>query len=177
MRVTNALQALKIFALGLTLGVFGTSIASAQDVTVIGTHGAWTAYSYQEDSGLVCYMASEPTKAEGNYTRRGDVFALVTHRPSEDSIDVVSIVAGYPYQENSDANVRVGSSSYDMFTHGERAWNRDEATDKTMVQSMIRGSTMIVKGTSGRGTLTTDTYSLSGFTAAHRDITEACNAG
>jgi len=121
MRVTNALKALKFVALGLTLGVFGASSVSAQDVTVIGTHGAWTAYSYQEDSGLVCYMASEPTKAEGNYTRRGDVFALVTHRPSEDSIDVVSIVAGYPYKENSDANVRVGSSSYDMFTHGERA--------------------------------------------------------
>lgn len=177
MRVSNALQALKIFTIGLLLGLPGLSGASAQDVTVIGTHGAWTAYSYQEDSGLVCYMASEPTKAEGNYTRRGDVFALVTHRPSEDSIDVVSIVAGYPYKENSDATVRVGSSSFDMFTHGERAWNRDEATDKTMVQTMIRGSSMTVKGTSGRDTLTTDTYSLSGFTAAHKDITTACGAG
>lgn len=177
MRVSNALQALKISALGLLFSLSSWAVASAQDVTVIGTHGAWTAYSYQEDSGLVCYMASEPTKAEGNYTRRGDIFALVTHRPSEDSLDVVSIVAGYPYEENSDANVRIGSSSFDMFTHGERAWNRDEATDKTMVQSMIRGSTMTVKGTSGRGTLTTDTYSLSGFTAAHRDITEACGAG
>lgn len=177
MRATNALQALKVFCFGLAFGLLGASAASAQDVTVIGTHGAWTAYSYQEDSGLVCYMASEPTKAEGNYTRRGDVFALVTHRPSEDSLDVVSIVAGYPYEENSDATVRIGSSTYEMFTHGERAWNRDAATDKTMVQSMIRGSTLTVKGTSGRGTLTTDTYSLSGFTAAHKDITKACVAG
>ena len=59
MRVTNALQALIIFVLALT----GATAASAQDVTVIGTHGVWTAYSYQEDSGIVCYMASEPTKA------------------------------------------------------------------------------------------------------------------
>lgn len=177
MRVPNALKALIIFAIGVAAGFVGASAASAQDVTVIGTHGAWTAYSYQEDSGLVCYMASEPTKAEGNYTRRGDVFALVTHRPSEESLDVVSIVAGYPYKENSDANVRIGSTSFDMFTHGERAWNRDEATDKTMVQAMIKGSSLTVKGTSGRGTLTTDTYSLSGFTAAHKDITKACSAG
>jgi hypothetical protein len=173
MRAVNALQALGV----LVAGLVGASAAWAQDVTVIGTHGAWTAYSYQEDSGIVCYMASEPTKAEGNYTRRGDVFALVTHRPSEDSLDVVSIVAGYPYKENSDVTVQVGSNSYEMFTFGERAWNRDEATDKTMVQTMVRGSTMVVKGTSSRGTLTTDTYSLSGFTAAHRDITAACNAG
>jgi len=177
MRADNALQALKIFATGLITACLWSAGAFAQDVTVIGTHGAWTAYSYQEDSGVVCYMASEPTKAEGNYTRRGDIFALVTHRPSEDSIDVVSIVAGYPYRENSDVNVQIGSNTYDMFTYGERAWNRDEGSDKTMVQSMIRGSSMVVKGTSSRGTLTTDTYSLSGFTAAHRDITQACNAG
>lgn len=171
MRVRNALQALGFLTAALT----GVGSALAQDVTVIGTHGVWTAYSYQEDSGIVCYMASEPTKAEGNYTRRGDIFALVTHRPAENSIDVVSIVAGYPYQENSDVNVRVGSNSFELFTHGERAWTRDESGDKDLVQSMIRGNTMVVKGTSGRGTLTTDTYSLNGFTAAHRDISQACN--
>ena len=170
MRVRNALQALMIS----TAGVLGSLSALAQDVTVIGTHGAWTDYSYQEDSGIVCYMASEPTKAEGNYTRRGDIFALVTHRPSENSIDVVSIVAGYPYQENSDVSVRIGSNSFELFTHGERAWTRDESSDKNMVQSMVRGNSMVVKGTSGRGTLTTDTYSLRGFTAAHKDISEAC---
>ena len=173
MRGTNALTALTFLMIALT----GATPASAQDVTVIGTHGAWTAYSYQEDSGIVCYMASEPTKAEGNYTRRGDVFALVTHRPSEDSLDVVSIVAGYAYKENSDVTVSIGSSSFEMFTVGERAWNRDEAADKTMVQAMIRGSSLTVRGSSTRDTLTTDTYSLSGFTAAHKDITTACSAG
>ena len=173
MRVCNALRAL-IF---LSVGLFGAASVLAQDVTVIGTHGEWTAYSYQEDSGIVCYIASEPTKAEGNYTRRGDVFALVTHRPSENSIDVVSVVSGYPYQENSDVNIRIGTKSFELFTHGERAWTRDESSDKDMVQTMIRGASMIVKGTSDRGTLTTDTYSLSGFTAAHKDISDACTVG
>jgi hypothetical protein len=31
-----------------------------------------------------------------------------------------------------------------------------------------------VQGTSSRGTLTTDTYSLSGFSAAYDAISEAC---
>ena len=173
MRAYNALLALTF----LMAGLFGAaSSAPAQDVTVIGTHGVWTAYSYQEDAGVVCYMASEPTKAEGNYTRRGDAFALVTHRPGENSLDVVSVVAGYSYQDNSDVNIRIGSNSYELFTLGERAWTRDESSDQEMVKSMIRGSSMVVKGTSGRGTLTTDTYSLSGFTAAHQDISEACKA-
>jgi len=162
--------------LGLSCIFFSwTSTFAAQDVTVIGTHGVWTAYMYQEDSAAVCYMASGPTKAEGNYTRRGDIFMLVTHRPAENAFDVVSVVAGYPYKNNSDVSISVGSRIYELFTHGERAWARDVATDKAMVQSMIRGNTMIIKGTSSRGTLTTDTYSLRGFTAAHKTISMSCN--
>ena len=33
---------------------------------------------------------------------------------------------------------------------------------------------MIVRGTSARGTLTADTYSLGGFTAGHEAINKAC---
>ena len=33
---------------------------------------------------------------------------------------------------------------------------------------------MVVKGTSSRGTVTTDTYSLRGFTAAYDAISGAC---
>ena len=39
---------------------------------------------------------------------------------------------------------------------------------------MRKGRTMVVTGTSTRGTLTTDTYSLSGFTKASRAIAKAC---
>ncbi|MGB1026239.1 MAG: invasion associated locus B family protein, partial [Rhodospirillaceae bacterium] len=39
---------------------------------------------------------------------------------------------------------------------------------------MKRGRDMIVKGTSSRGTVTTDTYSLSGVTAAMNAIDKAC---
>ena len=35
---------------------------------------------------------------------------------------------------------------------------------------------MIVQGTSSRGTKTTDTYSLIGFTKAYRAIADACGA-
>jgi len=39
---------------------------------------------------------------------------------------------------------------------------------------MRAGLTMVVKGTSSRGTLTTDTYSLRGFTAAYDAMQKAC---
>ncbi len=50
----------------------------------------------------------------------------------------------------------------------------DAKDDSRMVKSMRAGRTMIMEGTSGRGTKTRDTYSLSGFSAAHNAINKAC---
>jgi len=148
--------------------------AAAQDVKVLSTSGRWTAYTYQEDGKPVCYIASKPVRSEGNYKTRGEVLALVTHRPSENANDVVSIVAGYAYQSDSDAVVQIGPRRFNAFTFGERAWARDAQTDKTMVDAMVKGNSMSVRGTSSRGTLTVDTFSLQGFTAAYKAISDSC---
>jgi hypothetical protein len=41
---------------------------------------------------------------------------------------------------------------------------------------MRAGSRLVAKGTSNRDTLTTDTYSLTGFSAAYNAINKACDA-
>ena len=46
-----------------------------------------------------------------------------------------------------------------------------------MVQAMRRGNELVFKGTSERGTLTTDSYSLKGVTAAMKAIDRACSNG
>ncbi|MGZ8996253.1 MAG: invasion associated locus B family protein [Rhodospirillales bacterium] len=43
-----------------------------------------------------------------------------------------------------------------------------------MLDAMRAGRQMVVKGTSTRGTLTTDTYSLNGFSTALQSIDKAC---
>ncbi|EKV32234.1 hypothetical protein C882_3298 [Caenispirillum salinarum AK4] len=150
--------------------------AQAQDAEpeILGSYTDWTAYTYTEDGNKVCYMASQPKKAEGDYDKRGDIFVLVTHRPADGTSDVVSVVAGYDYKDESDVTANIDGREYSLFTHGGRAWARDTATDKDMVQRMRAGRTLTVEGTSERGTETTDTYSLSGFTAAHEAISKAC---
>lgn len=150
------------------------SPAAAQDVKVITTSGKWTAYAYQENGKPVCYAASKPIKSEGAYKARGEVLALVTHRPAESANDVVSIVAGYQFQQDSDATVQVGARKFAFFTYGERAWARDAQTDKAVVQALVKGNSMTVRGNSSRGTPTLDTYSLQGFGAAYKAIGDAC---
>jgi hypothetical protein len=40
---------------------------------------------------------------------------------------------------------------------------------------MVKGSTLVVRGTSSSGVATTDTFSLKGFGAAYQAIGKACN--
>lgn len=160
----------------LVLSVAGLAgAASAQDVTVIGTHGKWTAYTYTENKQPVCYIAAKPEKSEGNYKARDEVLMLVTHRPGEKAFDVISMVAGYQYKPDTDAVLTVGAQKFELFTVGsDRAWARDAKIDRTIAQAMIKGNSAVVRGTSSRNTNTTDTFSLSGFTAAYKAISDTC---
>ncbi len=149
--------------------------ANAQDIERLGKFQHWRAFTYTENGNRVCYMASEPQKEEGDYDRRGEVYAMVTHQPARGTKDVVSFVIGYPFKKQSRVTVDIDGKKFTLFTHEDTAWAADKKTDKALVRAMIRGRQMVVKGVSNKGTETTDTYSLMGFTDAHNAIDDACN--
>ena len=151
-----------------------TSVAFGQSTERLGDFGDWSAFRFSEDGNKSCYIASQPAKAEGNYTRRGDIYALVTHRPAENRRDEVNVIIGYTFQVNSFVDVTIGGQTFKLFTKDDGAWTTNSDEDRRLVQAMIQGNRMVVKGTSSRGTLTTDTYSLKGFTAAYRKINDVC---
>src|SRR5438128_917908 len=95
------------------LGLFVPfSAAEAEEVKPIGSFEKWNAFSYPEQGKPVCYAASQPTDSKGNYAKRGEVFALVTHRPSAKATDVVSLVAGYDYKPGSEVEVIIGKDKF-----------------------------------------------------------------
>lgn len=163
----------KIFAISAL--VMSVSVpAMADEPKVLSAHGDWTAYVFNENGNKVCYMASQPIKAEGAYTKRGDIFALVTHRPGEDSRDVFSYITGYSYKPSSNVSLSFGSKKFTLFTQNDMAWAVDDKTDRDIAKAIRGGSKMIVKGSSSRGTKTTDTFSLRGSSAAHDAISREC---
>lgn len=142
---------------------------------MIGEYGDWIAYYHKDANGIVCYMASTPKKDEGKYTKRGDIYAVVTNRPSEKSFDVVNFVAGYTFKPDSQVVVKIGTKTIDkMFTSGDKAWAVSDRIDKDLVDAMTKGERMIVHGTSAKGSPTKDTYSLSGFGSAYKAINAKC---
>ena len=166
-----------VFSLGGVCAVFLPLFAlpaGAAEAAVIDNFKDWTAFAETEGGKKVCYMASAPEKAEGKYKKRDDPYVMVNHRPADKSIGVVSVHAGYTYKKDSEVEINIDGQRFTLFTDAGQAWARDTKTDRALVRAMKGGLAMIVAGISGRGTLTTDTYSLNGFTAAYHAITKAC---
>ena len=155
------------------LALVASGDAFAAEPEFIGDFGSWSAFTYETDGGKVCYIASKPTSQEGDYQRRGDVYTLVTHRTADGVRGEVSIVAGYEYKKGTGPTATIGGGNFRMFAEDDTAWIDDERED-FMVGTMKAGLEMVVTGTSSRGTETTDTYSLSGFTKALEAIDQAC---
>ncbi|MHA1598652.1 MAG: invasion associated locus B family protein [Alphaproteobacteria bacterium] len=162
-----------IFALALFL--LATTPASAQQKGLIDVFANWSAFAIKESGQPVCYIGSEPNKQQGKYNKRGDTYVLVTLRPSDKKTPgVVSLTAGYTYKKNSDVYADIGKNRFKMFGRDGTAWAYKDADDAAMIVAMKRGATLIVNGISSRGTKTTDTYSLTGFTAAYNAARAAC---
>lgn len=159
-----------LMAVSLSMPVYAKTLSPRK----IMSSGKWTAYVIIENGSKVCYMVSQPVKEEGKYKRRGDVYALVTHRPSENTKDVFSYIAGYSYKPGSYVNVTIDSKKFKLFTQNDTAWTPDPDSDKKLSAAIRGGSKMIVKGTSSRGTLTKDTISLKGSSAAYKAISKEC---
>ena len=169
---------LLILLLALVLvGVAGSASAATKtrvNTKLLGTFDDWQAYSYEESGQKVCFISAKPNKKEPKNKPRGDSYVLITHRPAEKSFSVVSVTAGYTYKKGSEALLKIGHRSFKLFTNGDTAWASNESTDKEISAAIRGGQTMVIKGTSERGTETTDSYKLSGTGDAFSAINKAC---
>ena len=136
----------------------------------------WGAYRYDNDGSRICFVSSVPTKSEGKYDpkNRGDIRVFVSHGPGKAERDVVQVIAGYRYKPQSDVSLTIDGKNFKLFTIEDRAYAESEEDDRRIITLMKRGSRMTIVGISSRGTKTTDTYSLSGFTKTKAVIDKTC---
>lgn len=140
----------------------------------IGTYGDWDAWVRTTGGQKECFVVSLPKSSAPKGANRGNIFVTVTHRPAAKVRNEVNVVIGYPFRDNSTATAAIGGQSFEMFTRKDSAWLYDSKSDTRMIAAMKKGSRLIVKGVSQRGTNTTDRYSLTGFTRAYNAISQAC---
>jgi len=185
-RFLGSLPVMAFLALAASLAPFAlpglSGAASAADAPkLLGKFDDWEAYTFGSGTNQICFVLSEPKTMLPAGASRGDVYFMITHRPAQKIKNEVSMRAGYSYSATSKPFATIGSDKYQMFSGvnegGEQknwAWLDNVSQEAQMVKSLRAGSSMVIKGTSERGTLTTDTYSLKGSTAAINKIDETC---
>lgn len=152
------------------------SPSPTDQAVLLGQFGEWGAYRATPGGKKICFALSKPTAAtsEPSSRARDAVYAFVSTRPSEKVRNEVSVIVGYPQKAGHDATAAIGSSTYPMYTQNDGAWVKNAAEETQMVETMRRGSDLVVKSESARGTKTTDTYSLKGMAQALDRVAEEC---
>lgn len=151
----------------------GVATASAQTASKIGQNNAWGTYSYQGDSGKVCYVLSVPTDKQPPSLDHGDIFFFVSQRPGQSVSYEPQFIASYDFQTNSKVSVKVDGKSFSMFTKGKSAWVENAAEEPALIAAMKGGTDMKIAAKSGRGNPTNYVFSLRGISAALGSI-ETC---
>ncbi len=147
--------------------------AAPSGPTRIQQFNAWGAYSYTSGANKVCYVLSVPAEKSPAKLDHGDNFFLVTQRPGQNISYEPQVMVGYALKAGSKVKVTVDTKSYTMFIKDKSAWLENAAEEPALVAALKSGHSLKVDAVSSRGTPTSYTYSLSGISAALKQI-ETC---
>lgn len=181
--------------LGLVAGIAIAGAAAAQDQPQssnrVATKTAWNVFV--DENPRECWAVSVPEDVVNTRdgkavaARRGDILLMVMFRPDSDVKGQVVFTSGYPFASGSSVNLNIGGTEFELATvpqddpntpgnDREWAWPASASEDAKIVTAMKRGASAVLTARSGRGTVTKDTFSLLGFTAAVEDAEKRCGS-
>ncbi len=173
MKIRKFIKSFSIISVS-AIAFFAAPFALAQEAVNLGTFKYWTAWKGKDANGDICYISSQPQDSQPTNVNRGDIYFLVVHRKGLGTKNEVQTLVGYPLKKGSNPTAIIDGKAYSMIVEGSAAWLASANDETPFVEGMKAGSKLVVKAISQRGTNTTDTYSLSGVTAAMNVIDKAC---
>ena len=143
---------------------------------LLGQFGDWGAYAANSGGKQVCYALAKPSSqaTQPPNRPRDPAYIFVSTRPAENVKNEVSVIIGYPFKTESDATAEIGATKFAMYTQNDGAWIKNAAEEARMVDTMRRGSDLVVTGESGKGTKSTDRYNLRGLAQALDRVAQEC---
>jgi invasion protein IalB len=149
---------------------------TAPQPTLLGQFGDWGAYTASPGGKKVCFALAKPASSKTTPPNRprDPAYMFISSRPSEKVREEVSIIFGYGFKPNSDASVEISGANYAMYTQSDGAWVKNAAEETRLVDAMRKGADLTVKGTSAKGTASTDVYSLKGLPEALNRVGQEC---
>jgi hypothetical protein len=140
----------------------------------MGDFKDWSAYSASEGAGAVCFALSKPASVDPSPDGYTQAYLYLTHRPAENVSNELNLVAGFEFAPDQPATLTVGGKTFDLFTQKDAAWLLDATKNNDLAGAMRAGQSVVVQGTTDKGILVEETFSLSGATAASKAIDAGC---
>ncbi len=173
---------LSLSVLAATVALSAPAFAQTQTATLLGVFQNWSAYEAGTGSSQTCYALSQPRATQPRGASRGQIYLMVSNWPARKVKAEPQIVLGYPAKADSPAALAVGSTKFSFFARpngpganpSASAWLQSLGENARLIDAMGKGVSAVATGLSARGTRTTDTYSLAGFSDALARIHEAC---
>ncbi|MCY4139610.1 MAG: invasion associated locus B family protein [Rhodobacteraceae bacterium] len=159
------------------------SLASAQETTVkpIRTIQNWSVYVHETEERKQCFAASVPKRSRNirggkpASVRRGITQVSVMFQPNISADGEVSFTGGYQFDPKETVTLTVSGNTFTLYVDGDWAWAASPEEDRKIHNAFRLGAAAVITGISSRGTTTTDTFSLYGFTKAFETARNICS--
>ena len=165
----------KILFLSIFILIISVSKTFAEDLKKVGKFKDWEVMTMSETSGKVCFAQSTPVLQAPKKNKR-DARLFITFRPGEKISNEISTTAGYEFNNENSIIAKSGKFKYKFDIAQENfAWMADNKMEKKMINTMKKGSRIMVSGYNQKGSQTIDHYSLLGFTKAYSAAKKNCS--
>lgn len=163
-----------VSALAVLAALAASAAANAQTPDFQGQHNDWRVFTRGSGAERICYAVSRPSDARPGDVAHGDVYFFVSTWANGSAREQPSFLAGYELRADNPPRASVGSDRVMMYTSEREGFVEEPRDEARLIDAMRRGATMRVEAVSARGTNTAYTFSLSGVTAALRQVNELC---
>lgn len=147
----------------------------------LGTFDGWRAFEAGPANAKICYLTAAPTRSESRpaNAQRGEISLVIAHHQNPRRNDEFTMNLGYPARDAGEIEVARTKVALSTLAQANTTslWARPADGDRQIVAALRAApasGTALVRGTSARGTETTDTFGLAGFQRALAEIDRAC---
>jgi hypothetical protein len=169
--------------------------AGAGKPLLVASFGDWGVYQTQAAKGRVCYTLAQPKDRAPGDLKRDPAYAFISDRPGEGVRNEISFIMGFdvanppeaaaadPKKPAADpkknpiakeAMAIVGDQSFELLAKTTNLWVKNAAKEGQLIDEMRKGAKLQVMAASMKGHMTTDTYSLAGFSQALDRVQKDC---
>ena len=167
---------------------------------LVATFGDWNVFVGRAGKGRICYTLAQPKTREPSSLKRDPGYAFISDRPAEGVRNEVSFIMGFEVSAGAEAEAKgdakpagkasrsdarskraiaspvakVDEASFDLLPKGGNLWVKNAAREGALIAEMRKGSTLEIKAYSIKGSVSTDSYSLSGFSQALDRLQKEC---